>query len=183
MIGGFRGQGLSAAGQSTATWSPSWWVSRSQAGLDPQPAAVVTHRRGPWPRKRSRIGSGAAIDQAEQLPLGISGGLRLRSAARPATPTGTDGPRPAGAYRAGSSQRFAGGPDRVEWVGLRPVATLGPFRPVELDHHLVAISQVTGQASAMAAGALRSPTPADTAWASANSYQLGVATGRRLTLI
>jgi hypothetical protein len=58
-----------------------------------------------------------------------------------------------------TAQGFAGGPGGVQRVGLGPVAAGGPLGPIQLHHPLVMSIQESGQAGAVAAGALDRPHP------------------------
>lgn len=61
-----------------------------------------------------------------------------------------------------TGQRFAGGADGVELVGLGAVAASRAGGTVDLDHPFAVLQQERGQSGAEAAGALDRPDPA--AW-------------------
>jgi hypothetical protein len=76
-------------------------------------------------------------DQGVELALGITGGLDRRTAGR--QPHRQRGPWPGrpGLGQLVTAQSLAGGPGRIQRVGLGPVAAGGPLGPIQLDHLLV----------------------------------------------
>ncbi len=67
----------------------------------------------------------------------------------------------------------------MERVGLRAVAPRGSLKPVKLDHELLEVCQMPGQAGAMTAGPFDRPRPQHGVVAG-ELHQLGVALGRGL---
>ncbi len=81
-----------------------------------------------------------------------------------------------GLGQVGAGQRVAGGAHGVDRIGLGLGPSLGPHRPVQLDHHLVALGQVLSQAGAVAAAAFHRPGPQSQVLFG-EGIQLGVAVG------
>lgn len=133
-------------------------VSRFQEGVDPQCGGGAQHRGQLLVAEPRPDGFRGGDDEAEQLLLG-GRGLDRGAAGGQQHGQGLTVPTVAWGAEPGPGEGFAGGADRVQRVGLRTVSARGPLRPVELDHDLLPLEQVTGQAGAVAAGALDGPSP------------------------
>jgi hypothetical protein len=115
------------------------------------------HRGELLAAKPGSDGFGCRDDQAEDLLLGLGGGVDRGAASSQqhrqclafATSTGSSQPR--------SSHRLTGGTDRIQRIGLRTVAARSPLRAVQLDDDLRGRQQLTGQASTVPTGALDRP--------------------------
>jgi hypothetical protein len=77
-----------------------------------------------------------------------------------------------------AGQRVSSGAHGVERIGLGPGPSLRPHWPVQLDHHLLVLGQVLGQAGAVAAAAFHRPGPQPRVLFG-EGRQLGVAVGVR----
>lgn len=133
-------------------------VSTSQEEQRRRLAEVASMLGSFWPGNRARMGSGAAITRLNAWSWGsVAAWTAERRAAsstesawRSAPLRGVPSP-----VRATPRER----PGSHREVGLRAVAPLGSFGSVELDHDLLSLGQVSGEAGSMAAGAFDCPKP------------------------
>jgi hypothetical protein len=94
-----------------------------------------------------------------ELALGVAGGLDGRAAgSQPHRERGSWSGR-SGLGQLITTERLAGGPDRIQRVGLGAVAAGGALWPVQFDHLLGVGGQRPGQPGPIATGALDRPHP------------------------
>jgi hypothetical protein len=136
-----------------------------RGGLD-VPRRVQSQARGgpdhrgdlrPAEAGADRLGRGD--DEAEQLTLRVGGSVDGRAPRGQQHRQRLTVAATARGSELGAGEGLAGGTDRVQWVGLRAVASLGPLWSVELDHDLLAPFEVSCQSGAVAPGALDRPRP------------------------
>jgi hypothetical protein len=117
---------------------------------------VLTRRGVVRPRSRPRRVSGAATISACNCRWASLAAWTADRRGQPHRQCGTV-TGGAGLGELVAAQRLTGRPDRVQGVGLGPVAGGGPLGPVQL-HHLLGVSvEEAGEASAVAASTLNRP--------------------------
>jgi hypothetical protein len=124
-------------------------------------------------------GFGCGDHETEDLQLGIGGGVDRGAASGQQHGQCLAFASAAGTSQARSAHRLACGSDRVERVGLRPVAARGTLWAVQLDDDLRTRLQVSGQPGAVAAGPFDRPRPQRRVVVS-ELHELGIALGCRL---
>ena len=112
-----------------------------------------------------------------ELALGVGGGLDGRAAGRqPHRQRGSWPGRP-GLGELVTAQSLAGGPGRIQRVGLGAVAAGCSLGPVQLNNLLIVGMKEPGQPGAVATGALDRPDPL--AWLLGGQGQQLLVAGRR----
>ena len=153
-----RGEGLGSAGQGSQ--GPGGGGGPGvPGGVDPEAGGDLDAGGAGRVAELLAQDLGGGDDQGEQLVLGDGGGVDRGAAGGQQDRGGLPVAGGAGGAERGTGQCLAGGADRVQGVGLRAVTPRGPFGPVELDDDLAGGGQVSGQAGAVAPGALDGPHP------------------------
>ena len=119
----------------------------------------VEHRGKLLAAEPGTDGFGCCDDQAEDLLLGLGGGIDRGAASSQKHRQGLAFTPGAGSSQPRSSHRLTRGADRIERIRLRPVAARGPLRAIQLDDDLRALQQVTTQTGAVTSGPLDRPGP------------------------
>jgi hypothetical protein len=154
-------------------------VSTVPRRLDSQLDGGVEHRSELLTAKPDPDRFGSRDHQAEDLLLGLGGGIdRGAASSQQHRQCLAFGPA-AGSSQPRSSHRFTSGSDRIERIRLRTVAARCPLRAVQLDDDLRHLQQVTAQTGAVAAGSLDRPGP-QCRMVVGELHQFGIALGCRL---
>ena len=147
--------------------------------MNTQRGGGVEHRGQLLTAEPDSDGFGCGNDQAEDLQLGLGGGVDRGAASSQQHGKCLTVTAGAGTSHARSGHRLTCGPDRVERVGLRAVAARSPLRAVQLDDDLRGLQRVTAQPGSVAAGPLDRPGPQHRVLVG-ELHQLGIALGCRL---